>query len=747
MHTWLTRRPVRPTALLIVLCALFALSAQPLFAHGYVVRAIPADREALDRAPARVQYWFSEPLEPDFSTLTVRDLDGNTVAQGGVSPRHDTLLEARLPADLPDGTYFNELRIAFASDGHVIVERRPFFIGAAGTAGSTGASTTALPLEVVWRFLVSTGHALLLGVTALYPFVLVPAWGNPDHRAGQVPPRVLARLTGIAAGALALVGVGAILSLLDQSALFFGADLGRVVGDRLWEVVRTSTRFGDTWTWRMVITAGVAALVAAAWFWRARYPAFVRGFWAAAAWGSALALATLSLSSHAAGSNLLPWAAIINDWLHRVGVALWVGGAAALALVVPVALGPLAADARRAAFLAALRRFSPIAAGALGVVIASGLYSASNWVTRPDDAATPYGLALLAKAVLIVPLIVLGAVHHVLAHPARYPRWNAWAARIGAGGHALGIEAAAALLVVGAAGLLGATPVPTPPLAAGPPPPSASAVLGDLTVTTTLTPGGPGVNAYDVQVTRAGVPADDVTATLRMIDPSRDVRALAVVLEPVGGGALIGAGAEIDRAGEWRSVVVLRDANGASLGQVAYTWPISEAAAVASTRAPGVVHGVLLFGVVLMAWLAVRPAARRAVRSLDLHPTTLTVAAGAAAACVAVVIIGVQLTEASARDYDAAVNPPPSVVNTVLPTADSVARGAGLLAEACPGWWADARPSGPLARVIERLSRTRDEALYALVEHGGAGLNPCLTDSAEARWDIVNALRTWESDL
>ncbi|MCL4256320.1 MAG: copper resistance protein CopC, partial [Anaerolineae bacterium] len=79
-------------------------------AHGYLVRAIPENRAVLERAPTRVQYWFSEGLEAQFSTINIRDQVGTIIATGGLSETDNTLLTARLPNDLPNGAYVVELR-------------------------------------------------------------------------------------------------------------------------------------------------------------------------------------------------------------------------------------------------------------------------------------------------------------------------------------------------------------------------------------------------------------------------------------------------------------------------------------------------------------------------------------------------------------------------------------------------------------------------------------------------------------
>ena len=70
-----------PRRSLLVLILLI-LSIQPVRAHGYIVRALPDDRVTLEHPPARLQYWFSENLEPKFSTLTLRDQSGEALAEG-----------------------------------------------------------------------------------------------------------------------------------------------------------------------------------------------------------------------------------------------------------------------------------------------------------------------------------------------------------------------------------------------------------------------------------------------------------------------------------------------------------------------------------------------------------------------------------------------------------------------------------------------------------------------------------------
>jgi methionine-rich copper-binding protein CopC len=245
---------------LISLLTIF-LAVQPVQAHGYIVRAIPENRAVLDRAPPRLQYWFSEPLERDFSSLNVRDQNGDVIAVGGVADNDASLMSAQLPPDLPDGAYIVELRPAFASDGHVVAESRVFFVGEeiGGVAGKSAAENP-IALEVVWRAITLTAMMVLFGTFTLYANILVPAWGSKTYRAGLLPPRVMRRLNWIIAIALVVLIGGNILALIQQTMTFFGIGFVKALDSNFWSVVRIGSRFGDIWNIRMIFIGIVGML-------------------------------------------------------------------------------------------------------------------------------------------------------------------------------------------------------------------------------------------------------------------------------------------------------------------------------------------------------------------------------------------------------------------------------------------------------------------------------------------------------
>ncbi len=729
---------------LISLAALVLLlgTVLPARAHGFLVRAIPEDRATLERAPARLQYWFSETLEPEFSSLTVRDTSGTVIAEGGISPDNSTLLTARLPNNLPDGAYIVEMRLAFASDGHVIAERRTFFVGKTVQGIEAGGARYQIePLEIVWRALTLISAVMLFGLFATYTGILIPAWGNPAYPAGLLPPRVMRRLNALVIAGLGLALVGNVLALLQQAAVFFDTDIGQVISGQLWSVVRTGTRFGDVWTARMVLLGIVAAAFAASLYYRQEQPKAVRAFWSANVWAMALVIGTFSVTSHAAGAISWPWAAVLNDWLHALAVSFWVGGMAALALVLPAALAPYTGEARRTALLAVMRRFSRWAVVCLALVITSGLYSASNWITMPDDLTqTQFGGALVFKLILAAGLIAVGALHHIALRPERYRRFQTLSERVQGFVPTLRLESLIGAAVLTSVGLLSSSPVPVPDfIRDAVPAPRGTAVVDDLTVNMTITPGGPGINTTDVAVTRDGQPVEGLKARLQMVDPARDRRGSWEVAEDSGGGLYVAAGGDIDRAGLWWSRVQITEGDG-TRHDTALAWTISDSAAIQQAQPPTVpIVAALALVIGTLIW-ATTPTVRGWIRQLDLNPAIITIAILAVAGTALLSVFGFMVIGNSQAQYEAQINPPPRVTNPVLPDAASIERGRALYAAHCSAW-----QMANLKLLVERLPRTRDEELYFALRDGWRDIPACDPELGDdERWDVVNAIRTFE---
>jgi methionine-rich copper-binding protein CopC len=105
-----------------------ALTPVPAAAHASLVRSSPPRRAVLPQAPARVDLWFNERLEPAYSTMTVETTAGARVDRQDAAVSQDDAhrLSVGLPA-LPPGEYVVRFRV-LSVDGHVVESSFPFTV-------------------------------------------------------------------------------------------------------------------------------------------------------------------------------------------------------------------------------------------------------------------------------------------------------------------------------------------------------------------------------------------------------------------------------------------------------------------------------------------------------------------------------------------------------------------------------------------------------------------------------------------
>ncbi|MEE1622583.1 cytochrome c oxidase assembly protein [Zafaria sp. J156] len=210
---------------------------------------------------------------------------------------------------------------------------------------------------------------------------------------------------------------------------------------------------GQAWAWMVLIAAVTASLA-----FGLRSPGGV----AVAAVAALLGVVPISLIGHAAGGDD-HWGATNAILLHLVGVCLWVGGIATLAVLADTLGGP-APDRRRAAtppLLAGvvLSRFSALAGISIALVAASGVVSAVIRMDSWADLATPYGGLVAAKALLTVALGALGLLHRTRTIPSLLAgRTTA----VRAAWRIVAVEAAIMAAVMGIATALARTAPPVP---------------------------------------------------------------------------------------------------------------------------------------------------------------------------------------------------------------------------------------------------------------------------------------------
>jgi copper transport protein len=714
-------------------------STSPVEAHGYLVRSIPENRAVYERPPNRLQYWFSEALEPNFSKVNLRNQAGDVIATGGLSENDDRLLTLDVP-ELEDGAYIVELRPAFASDGHVVAESRIFFVGEeiGGIAGQ-GLTDQAIPLEVLSRFISMASSILLFGALALYSGVLVPAWGSPKYPAGNLPPRLMRQLNWVFG--LALIGAlaGNIMAMIQQTMAFFNVSFINALKPEFWQLVRVGSRFGDIWNWRMLFLVIAGVLFGLSIYQRNSQPRSVRAYWTANLWLVALVLGSHSILSHAAGSLLWPWMAVLTNWLHILAVGFWAGALVVLIIVLPTALQPYADETRRHALLAVLNKFSPIAGMSLAVVVVTGIYSATNWIFTPSDVQSTFGGALIFKLILVLALVALGALHFIALNPARFARFETFTQRISGFMPTLRLEAIFAVLVLGSASLLSATPIPQPEFVQGEvKTPTQEQKADDLTIEMTLIPGGLGVNTFDVYVAqnRGHLQVDDINVI--NVFPASAYRSERHTLEDVDFGVFATATDDIQMTGKWWSLIDIT-LSGKATVRYAFEWDIDGTAGVIQSIEPTLINWLALgLVVVVLGWIAT-PFMKHWFGKLNLDVASSSIAIATIAMTIIAMVGGYIYIQEIRGSYADKINQPALAVNEVLPDQASLDRGRMLYGVHCIVWQIYSRDFNVLR---DRLDTIRDDELYLAMMDGWRGLPQCGKQmTVSERWDVVNYLR------
>lgn len=115
------------------------------------------------------------------------------------------------------------------------------------------------------------------------------------------------------------------------------------------------------------------------------------------------------------------WVLAILYWVHLLATVTWVGSIASISILVLPAMKRSVKPADQLAFLDAMqKRLEPIAWFCLGTLIVTGLFQMSANVHYNGflDTSTQWSLAILAKHLLVVAMIIVTAVQTWEVFPA-----------------------------------------------------------------------------------------------------------------------------------------------------------------------------------------------------------------------------------------------------------------------------------------------------------------------------------------
>jgi copper transport protein len=603
------RQGLRLAAALGFVLALCLILAAPAGAHSLIERSYPAASAALDRPPRQVELWFSEPIDPTFSTATVVDPAGTRVSGSAeVSPDGRAII---VPLqEVPRGFYTVRWRVLSTVDGHTTAGAFAFTVGlGARPPELPGVTAGPDPALAVIRWFGFLAIALLAGAVLFPRLVLVPGLSRIDPiEALRLEDHAAARLRVLTVVSASAVIAAAAVEVVARALVLTGAPLRDVVaGGQLWTMLLT-TKPGwaavvrvamaallllpqEAWgrilraaglSWFVLVGAivvlfgGPAALVGSAHLALVVLVATVYGLVAVMAaiilpqipdfripdlrMASPAAVAVLllgvTINSHAWGSGPL---AVAVDWGHLLATAAWVGGLACLAVIL------LGAREDRAALARALvPRFSRVAAAGLVFTVATGAYSA--WLHMPHFAAfaiTEYGRYLGVKLLLVAVLVGLGAVTRFGVRR-RLERASSVEEATGPAARFVPLASAEVLLGVGVlfvVALLTATPparVSLATFAAATPALRLLGESGDARVALAVDPARPGGNRLEVTIAAGDglPPAEDTRVLVRFIRLDEELAPTTVTLAAAGGRYV--ADSVVLPPGWWEAEVVLR---------------------------------------------------------------------------------------------------------------------------------------------------------------------------------------------
>ena len=437
------------------------LPADTAFAHANLARASPAPNSVLDEAPSCVAIWFTEPIEPSLSEIQVLDAQGSRVDDGdNLVDTNDPLAMSVGLTPVPEGTYTVAWKNVSTVDGHRVRGSFVFSVGEPITGSAMEAPSEPLlqsPAEpfVRWVMLVSV-LAMVGGLTfdlLVSRRVLLSRRAEPSVR--RVGAALASRSLKLMFLAVGLFIASSIVQLVLNAAAAHEVSFPGTLGSPLWSIL-TDTEWGRLWVWRVGLSLAFLAALAVLLFESMRTrPEEETEKWAVGARLLALGLgggilATLSLTSHGAATTGIRSAALFSDYLHLAASAFWVGALFHFALGVPLVLRSLPPGQRRACLAGLVPRFSTVAALSVAVLIVTGIFGAWAQVTVAPALATPYGLTLVVKVVLVALLLAVGALNLLWVRPglAKDADRGRWLKRLVAGEAALGIVVLASVGVL-----------------------------------------------------------------------------------------------------------------------------------------------------------------------------------------------------------------------------------------------------------------------------------------------------------
>jgi copper transport protein len=419
-------------------------------AHAKLLGSKPADGATLSQAPKIIELEFNQALQAaEMSEIAVTDSGGKRVDKQNVVVFEGKNLRCDLE-ELISGVYTVEWK-TLSADNHSIKGKFSFRLAlpqqqqqpAVNTAQTANVSTPQIqsddkiaaarqtspmqesgvnPTQSFVRWLMYLAMMSLFGGFAFLLLALKPSLRNAPNYGEETAFSALRRGTNrfvqLTRWSLGLLFISALASLAMQTFSVFGAS----AAPSHFLQVLTQTSYGFPW---LLQIASILALFAVVFFiarqnfdseiskTNAQTPLLWLGFVV-----SSLLFLTPSLTGHARAAANENQFAVYSNWLHLAAAGIWVGGLFHLILTLPQTVAGFEGAQRWRATSGAIGRFSSLAIFATALLALTGVYNSLIYVDSFAALTSSfYGIVLLAKASLFLPMLLLGGYNTFVLRP------------------------------------------------------------------------------------------------------------------------------------------------------------------------------------------------------------------------------------------------------------------------------------------------------------------------------------------
>ena len=593
----------------VVAAMILAAPARPAFAHAALVRANPANNETLKRPPVRIILNFSEAVERKLTQIQVTDKDSKTRFDDGATAfdDNDPAFASVGVKTLDPGLYFVKWSNVSSVDGHGLKGTYPFIVlnpdgtFPAGVSLDNPAETASgqlLPsnVDIALKWIALLALATVAGAAFFLLVVLRPAAKfleeEPYQSALDAGERWLVNLAHVLLPLSFIAAAFLILRTVNR----FETETG------LWSYL-TTVRTGQYRALQLILIA-VALAGGDLLFLGSTERRRNIGLAILLAAGVA-ALFTYSMVSHAGTGQGKFWSTA-SDFVHLIASSTWLGALVMLPLLMRWRRRTLDSDEGFLYLANSFDRFSVVAGISVIVVLATGAFNGLAEIPNAHAMLhTTYGKVLLAKIILLVPLLAVAGLNAVFLKPrlvavidglyqqgggGSMQQREAWSRRLAAVQRALPIAIVAEIILVAAVfavvGVLSQAATAKGEVAqqkaltAVAKKFNQSATQGDLKLTLEVSPNRVGLNDYDLTIQTAdGKPATTVfNARLRFNydDVANAVAQSEIALNKSAAGEYRGEGAYFTQPGNWRAEARINRTDGDDVNHI-FVLPVARA--------------------------------------------------------------------------------------------------------------------------------------------------------------------------